>query len=103
MSARVDALEVWRRFGGGPKSDAEWQRRREIDAAMDGRAFDDDDLTTNWPAMQVLLAEIQRAWTPPRVAANAMCIVARGGKVGRQQHEYDPAAVWLALRARSAK
>lgn len=87
----ADLIEMWKRFGGGPKDEAEARRRREIQAQLGPVAPD------AWPTadeLRALLAEIDATRPPPRVAARALTMAI--GKAG----DYDPAAVWLTLRAR---
>ena len=95
--SKPDLLALWVKFGGGPKTDEEAQRRREIAALLDGTGGIRDE----WPPEQelkALLAEVERARATPRVAASAIRIVA-GAKVTRRDRDYDPQAVWLAIQA----
>jgi hypothetical protein len=96
--SKPDLLALWVKFGGGPKTDEEAQRRREIAALLDGTGGIRDE----WPPeteLKALLAEVERARATPRVAASAIRIVAGGKSVNRRDRDYDPAAVWLLIQA----
>ena len=102
--SKPDVLEMWRRVGGGPKTEAEWQRREEIRALLEGdHEFEAvDAFMARFEELRPLLAEIERANASARVAASAIRLAA-GVKASRGSRDYDPQAVWLAIQAQQRK
>jgi hypothetical protein len=95
--SKPDLMALWVKFGGGPKTEAEAQRRREIAALLDGTGGMRDEWPPE-PELKALLAEVERARATPSVAASAIRIVA-GAKVTRGGGDYCPQSVWLAIQA----
>lgn len=102
--SKPDLLEIWKRFGGGPKTAAEEQRRKEIAALLrDADEYETAEaFRARFEELRPLLAEIERAHASPRVAASAIRFAA-GVKVTRGSRDYDPQAIWLAIQARERK
>jgi hypothetical protein len=102
--SKPDLLEIWKRFGGGPKTAAEEQRRKEIAALLrDAGEFETAAaFQARFEELRPLLAEIERANASPRVAASAIRLAA-GVKASRGSRDYDPQAVWLAIQAQQRK
>lgn len=59
--SKPDLLEIWRRFGGGPKTEAEAQRRKEIAALLEGDLEPAAAFQARFEELRPLLAEIERA------------------------------------------
>jgi hypothetical protein len=100
--SKPDLLTLWVKFGGGPKTEAEAQRRSEI-AALTGDLWTSTEALPDADELRALLAEVERSHATPRVAANALRFMARGKKTTRKDRDYDPQAVWLAIQAQERK